>query len=501
MNRDRIIVMPYSYIDNAPNRIIRNMVSILQENYEIVGQMSPSMNPIAMMKTKAIILNWSEQNITEEQKKQILRYKEYGTKIIWFFHNRVAHESQNVEKESANMIWLADNSDYIAVLSKTSKKYVPGKKTNLDKVRYVPHITYNSQKSERIMQVLKRKYNIKEDDFVYCIYGGIRPYKNIETAINCFNHICNNKMKLIIAGKPLTKEYGSEIKKIADSNINILTELRNLSEIELDSIIGISDVILLAHTGLSCMNSGVLIKAFCEGKTVVTPEICMVKDIPMQEDFFYRYNQENVLMLEKQMIKAYSDGKIIVKEKGDKAKRYIYTWNGEDKVREALDFMLKEESSWENMKCTSRDRQLFNLEELVRHNNEELQKYNYLFKTACQWVRLNNENHDVSDWINKRDWKKVAIYGMGELGTVLLEDLRKKGILVEYGIDREKGKVCGDIPIYTVDEMPETVDGIIVTAITYYDEISRRINSKCKIPVVSLKDVLDEVDCLYKLGD
>ena len=45
----------------------------------------------------------------------------------------------------------------------------------------------------------------------------------------------------------------------------------------------------------------------------------------------------------------------------------------------------------------------------------------------------------------------------------------------------------------------EKVDGVIVTAITFYTEIVREISTFIKAPVVSLKDILDEIECT-KLG-
>lgn len=41
--------------------------------------------------------------------------------------------------------------------------------------------------------------------------------------------------------------------------------------------------------------------------------------------------------------------------------------------------------------------------------------------------------------------------------------------------------------------MLESVDAIVVTAITFYDAIKKKLSKKVCCPVISLKDVLSEV--------
>lgn len=500
MKKAKVIYMPYPYMDVEANEMLRNTVDMLEEKYDVVGRMDPSLDLTSLLETRAIILNWAEQWITEEQKAQILKYQEFGTRIIWFFHNRTAHEQENVDKETDNMVWLADHSDYIAILSKSSRQYVPGKETNKDKVRYVPHVQYHSRVNARITEVLRNKYQIKEDEFVYCIFGLIRPYKNIEMAIKCFGRIQNDKTKLIIAGKPITEAYAQEIARLSEKLKNIITDFRFLSDMELDCLIELSDIVLMTYTGVSSMNSGVLIKAFSDARTVIAPAICMVNDICEERDFIYRWQSENVDAICSQMINAYTDGKEICRNKGKEAQTYLNENNSDTIVKEALFGMIDEEEK-EKINILRNITSRNTLEREVECNEKNYRKYRYLFHIMCQWMQLKNQGIEIADWLKALGWNRIAIYGMGAIGQDLLTELRTKGIDVIYGIDRNAMNIQSEIPVCMLEDKLESVDGVIVTSAAQQEQIKKEVHKKLEVPVVSLKDILDEMQYLNSMSE
>ena len=46
------------------------------------------------------------------------------------------------------------------------------------------------------------------------------------------------------------------------------------------------------------------------------------------------------------------------------------------------------------------------------------------------------------------EWKRVAIYGMGEMGKLLKKELQLDGVKVLYAIDRNAENIKTDIPVY-----------------------------------------------------
>ena len=135
-------------------------------------------------------------------------------------------------------------------------------------------------------------------------------------------------------------------------------------------------------------------------------------------------------------------------------------------------------------------------------NIGENDKYKRLFNCFGRWVRLNEEKITVGDFLRDRNFQNVAIYGMGALGRHLLFELREVGINVVYSIDQRSDKLKLDIPFLDWEDkeaLPE-VDLLIVTAITDYDAIEKEICEVREYPVISLEDIMREMEKLRNIG-
>ena len=105
------------------------------------------------------------------------------------------------------------------------------------------------------------------------------------------------------------------------------------------------------------------------------------------------------------------------------------------------------------------------------------------------WLRILNEGKDVSMYFLEKGYKSVAIYGMADLGWRLLEELEDSPISVKYVIDRNYNTIYCELPVYSPsDDLPE-IDAIIVTAITFFDEIKNKLDNKDR-DIISLNEVL-----------
>jgi len=119
-------------------------------------------------------------------------------------------------------------------------------------------------------------------------------------------------------------------------------------------------------------------------------------------------------------------------------------------------------------------------------------KYLSLFKMMNQWVRVKQEGKQLSMQLEKRGLHKIAIYGMNYAGETLVEELKGSDIEIAYGIDRRAGNLFAEFPIVSAEDELEEVDGIIVTAIFYFDEIAAGLQTKVNCPVISLEDIIYE---------
>jgi FlaA1/EpsC-like NDP-sugar epimerase len=120
-------------------------------------------------------------------------------------------------------------------------------------------------------------------------------------------------------------------------------------------------------------------------------------------------------------------------------------------------------------------------------------KHLALFQMMNQWVKVKQEGKNLSSYFEKNNYKKIAIYGMSYAGETLIDELRDTNVKVAYGIDQKADSIYSDIDIVTVDDDFEDVDAVVVTAITFFDEIEEKLLQKIKCPIISLEDILYEV--------
>lgn len=119
-------------------------------------------------------------------------------------------------------------------------------------------------------------------------------------------------------------------------------------------------------------------------------------------------------------------------------------------------------------------------------------KHLALFLMMNQWVKVKQEGKNLSEYFKKNDYKKIAVYGMSYAGQTLVDELMNTGIEVAYGIDRN-GSIYSDVEICSMEDELGEVDAVVVTAITFFDDIEEKLSEKMDCPIISLEDVLYEV--------
>lgn len=337
LKRNRIIYIPYYEKGAQTNEYIIHMIRLLEKKYIVKGNLAEPIEFLSMLKTNAVFLNWEEDYLDKKRKIQIFLHKVFGAQIIWVFHNRMPHY-EGIKKEMdlrKNMIWLADQASHIVLHSRSSERYIPHYNKNKAKAIYVPHLMYERKSVEFQISEFRRKYEIEEDDFVFAMFGFMKPYKHFEDGIKAFQELKLKNAKLILAGSSDNSEYARYLKQLCVGCRDIILDFRYIPNVTLNAILGISDVIVIPYLNHSSMNSGVMIQAFSNARTVIVPNICMAKDFAPYK-FLYRYRTS----LDKAMRKAYENGKDINREMGRYAYEYVMKNNNEQSVETKLYALL-----------------------------------------------------------------------------------------------------------------------------------------------------------------
>lgn len=125
------------------------------------------------------------------------------------------------------------------------------------------------------------------------------------------------------------------------------------------------------------------------------------------------------------------------------------------------------------------------------HNMSD--KHLALYLMMNQWVKVKQENKSIPEFLEKQGYKTIAIYGMNYVGETLLSELQGSAVTVKYAIDKNADSIYSDIELVTPDDTLDKVDAVIVTPITYFDEIEEQLSAKVDCPILSMEDILYEI--------
>jgi len=120
-------------------------------------------------------------------------------------------------------------------------------------------------------------------------------------------------------------------------------------------------------------------------------------------------------------------------------------------------------------------------------------KHLALFLMMNQWVKVKQDGKNLSAYFERNGYKTIAIYGMSYAGKTLTDELKGTNTAVAYGIDKNTNSVYSDVDIVSLEDDLAAVDVVVVTAITFFDEIEEQISAKINCPIISLEDVLYEI--------
>lgn len=120
-------------------------------------------------------------------------------------------------------------------------------------------------------------------------------------------------------------------------------------------------------------------------------------------------------------------------------------------------------------------------------------KHLSLFLMMNQWLKAKQDGKDIVGYFEKNQYKRIAIYGMSYVGKTLLNELKESEIDIAFAVDRNLDDIYADINIVSINDSWEDIDVVVVTAITFFDEIEQQLLTKVNCPIVSLEDILSEI--------
>lgn len=123
------------------------------------------------------------------------------------------------------------------------------------------------------------------------------------------------------------------------------------------------------------------------------------------------------------------------------------------------------------------------------------QKHYLLFRLMMHWVAEKQKGRNLAGYLVERGHQNIAIYGMNYVGKALMDELKDTGVNVKYGIDRNADNIVADVDLHKPDEVLETVDAVVVTPFTSFDEIKKMLSKRLECPIFSIEDLVYDIRC------
>lgn len=125
---------------------------------------------------------------------------------------------------------------------------------------------------------------------------------------------------------------------------------------------------------------------------------------------------------------------------------------------------------------------------------EKVDKFKSYYNMLNQWLLLKQEGKSLERYFTENGYKTIAIYGMGEMGNRLYDELKNSTVVeIKYAIDKNAASTYSELNVIDVDDEMDEVDAVIVSAIFAFDEIEEELSEKISCPIISLEDVVYEV--------
>lgn len=129
----------------------------------------------------------------------------------------------------------------------------------------------------------------------------------------------------------------------------------------------------------------------------------------------------------------------------------------------------------------------------IEQKSQKVDKFKSYYNMLNQWLILKQEGKSLEKYFLDNGYKTIAVYGMGEMGNRLYDELKGSSVEIKYAIDKNAASTYSELEVVDPEDDFTEVDAVIVSAIFAFDEVEELLQKKVDCPVISLEDVVYEV--------
>ena len=123
-----------------------------------------------------------------------------------------------------------------------------------------------------------------------------------------------------------------------------------------------------------------------------------------------------------------------------------------------------------------------------------------LFEYTSRWMRMESKGVHIADYLLKKRFNVLSIYGMGLMGKNLYEVLKLSNIKIECMIDGNTKKTLEEVNnydamVFDLNEVPKESKLIINTAVADNDDVRKDyFLLPAETKILSIFDIIEEME-------
>lgn len=132
----------------------------------------------------------------------------------------------------------------------------------------------------------------------------------------------------------------------------------------------------------------------------------------------------------------------------------------------------------------------------AKQKQKKEDKFKQYYNVLNRWMYLKHNHKNLSEYFKRMKYNRIAIYGLGELGNRLIDELKDTETEVVYGVDKKIDNTFVSVPAFVLEEISNTtedIDVLVVTPIFAYDEVVDELKNKVNCRIISLEDVVFDI--------
>lgn len=203
-----------------------------------------------------------------------------GYRIIWTMHNLYPHDRKRTRKEWLCRLLFIQSVNLIFINFPSARQDLHRLFWRTRNIFVAPIGNYRPVYPEIPDRALARRtLGLREDEYIFFLFGGIRPYKGVHRAIPAFADFIDDHAVLIIMGQCLDERYQSRLASLAehDKRVRLLIGKEDVPDDLVNIWMAAIDCMLAPYEDI--YSSATLYLAATFGKPIISPRKGIFKDL------------------------------------------------------------------------------------------------------------------------------------------------------------------------------------------------------------------------------